>query len=155
MQYRRLGYAWVALAVALGAHVFDEAVNGFLTIYNPTVLAARQRFGWFPMPVFDFRVWLSGLILAVALMLLVAPLFFRNARAVRPLGYFGGVLNVFNALGHTAGTILGHGFFGITFARPMPGFYSSPTLLAASLWLLWELRRTATPARLQMRAAPR
>jgi hypothetical protein len=63
-QDRNLGRAWVALSVTLGAHVADEALTDFLSVYNPLVLAARERFGWFPMPTFTFGIWLAGLILA-------------------------------------------------------------------------------------------
>jgi hypothetical protein len=31
----------------------------------------------------------------------------------------------------------------VTFPRPAPGFYSSPFLFAASVWLMVRLRRTA------------
>ncbi len=61
------GRAWFALTVAFALHVFDEATTGFLTVYNPTVTAMRARWEWFPMPTFEFREWLVGLILAVAL----------------------------------------------------------------------------------------
>jgi hypothetical protein len=50
---------------------------------------------------------------------------------------------ILNALGHTLGTILGHTVPSVRFARPMPGFYSSPLLAAASLFLIWTLRKTA------------
>jgi len=44
----------------------------FLSIYNPLVRAARARFGWFPMPTFDFDVWLSGLLPLVVLPLILS-----------------------------------------------------------------------------------
>ncbi len=138
----RLGSAWVALCLALGLHTADEALTGFLFIYNPTVLAMRSRWGWFPMPTFEFREWLIGLICAVVFLLLLSPLFFRNVRWIRPLGYFNAIINILNALGHTAGTIMGRTVESVRFARPAPGFYSSPLLLAASIWLLLELRRS-------------
>ena len=37
----RLGIAWVMMWVALALHVTDEALTGFLSVYNPTVLALR------------------------------------------------------------------------------------------------------------------
>jgi hypothetical protein len=51
-----------------------------------------------------------------------------------------------NACGHTAGTIAGRGFFSVPIRRPMPGFYSSPLLLAASIYLLLRLRASAAMA---------
>ena len=137
----RLTSAWLALCGSLALHVFDEASTGFLSVYNPTVLAARQRFGWFPMPTFRYDVWLSGLIAAVVLLLLLTPL--AKARPFRPFMYLFAVLMLLNGLGHTLGTILGHTLPSIRFARPMPGFYSSPFLFAASVFMLVQLRRTA------------
>ena len=46
---RKLGFAWIALCFALALHVVDEALTGFLSVYNPTVLALRSRYAWFPM----------------------------------------------------------------------------------------------------------
>lgn len=137
-----LGIAWLALCAALAVHVADEALTGFLTVYNPTVLAARARFGWFPMPTFTFGVWLGGLVLLVVVLLAMSPLVFRGVRGMRPVAYALAVIMILNALGHTLGTIRGHTFAEISFARPMPGFYSSPLLLAASIYLLLQLHRT-------------
>jgi len=94
------------------------------------------------MPMFEFREWLTGLIVAVLLLLALSPFVFRGARWIRPLFYFFAVLMIANGLGHTAGTILGHSVSSIRFARPMPGFYSSPLLLTASVYALVQLRRT-------------
>jgi hypothetical protein len=125
--------------VAIALHVADESITGFLSVYNPTVLALRPSGWWFP-PTFTFRVWLTGLILAVLLGLAISPFFFRGERWVRPLGYFLAVLaGVLNALGHITGTILGHTVLSVRFARPMPGFYSSPILLGAAAYLLVRL----------------
>ncbi|HLW51778.1 MAG TPA: hypothetical protein VKW06_02955 [Candidatus Angelobacter sp.] len=137
----RLGTAWVLHALALALHVADEALTGFLSVYNPTARAIRPQGWWFP-PTFTFGVWLGGLILLVLVLLLLSPFFFRNARWVRPIGYIFVAINVSNAIGHTLGTILGHSVMSVRFARPMPGFYSSPILLAAAIYLLVQLRAT-------------
>jgi len=42
--------------------------------------------------------------------------------------------------------ILGRTVSTVTFPRPAPGFYSSPFLLAASLWMIMRLRQTAARA---------
>lgn len=138
----RLGTAWLALCAAFALHVADEALTGFLAVYNPTVLVLRSRYSWFPMPVFEFRDWLTEMILLVVIVFALSPLFFRNARWVRPVGYFFAVVNVLNALGHTVGTIFGRTVASVSFSRPAPGFWSSPFLFAASVWLLVELRRS-------------
>jgi hypothetical protein len=58
---------------------------------------------------------------------------------MRPLGFIFAVIMLANGLGHIVGTIFGRTVASICFPRPMPGFYSSPFLLAASLYLLCEL----------------
>jgi len=139
----RLGVAWVMLALALAAHVADEALTGFLSVYNPTVLALRARFGFWPMPTFEFREWLTGLSLGILLLLVLSPFAFRGARWIRPLFYFVAIVaGIFNALGHTLATILGQTVSTVRFPRPAPGFYSSPLLLAAAVYLLVQLRKT-------------
>jgi hypothetical protein len=138
----RLGSAWLILTLALALHVLDEALTGFLAVYNPTVLAARAKYPWFPMPSFTFRIWLTGLICAVLILAALSPLFFRNVRWIRPFGYFAALVNVLNALGHTTATILGRTVASVHFSRPAPGFYSSPFLLLASLYLLYALARS-------------
>jgi cation transport ATPase len=135
--------AWLLLCLAFCAHVADEALTGFLGIYNPTVLAMRARYSWFPMPTFEFRQWLLGLIVANAVFLLLTPFAFRNAWWLRPLGHFYAGVHLLNAMGHTVATIFGQTVSTIQFARPAPGFYSSPLLFAASIYLLVRLRALA------------
>jgi hypothetical protein len=133
------GRAWFALTVAFALHVVDEASTGFLDIYNPTVIALRTRWGWFPMPTFQFREWLVGLIVGVAVCLALTPAAARGARWLRPLAWLYALIMFFNGVGHTAATILGHTVGGVTFPRPAPGFYSSPFLFIGSVWLLMSL----------------
>jgi hypothetical protein len=47
-----------------------------------------------------------------------------------------------NGLGHTIFTVLGRTVETVHFSRPAPGFYSSPLLLAASVYLLIRLLAT-------------
>jgi len=138
----KFGIGWVALCVALGVHIVDEALTGFLSVYNPTVLTIREKIPWFSMPVFEFKVWLTGLIVAEILLLSLAPFAFRGFRWMRPIAYVFAIVMLGNGLGHTLGTILGRTVESVHFPRPMPGFYSSPLLVAASIYLFLQLRRT-------------
>jgi hypothetical protein len=79
------GWPWFALTVAFALHVVDEAATGFLAVYNPTVTILRSRWGWFPMPTFEFREWLVGLILAVVICFALTPLAAKGVRWMRPL----------------------------------------------------------------------
>jgi hypothetical protein len=138
------GLPWLLLCAAFCCHVTDEALTGFLAVYNPTVLAIRAQYRWFPMPTYEFREWLIGLIVACVVLLALTPLAYRNARWLRPFAYFYAVMMFLNGMGHTVFTILGHTVPSVQFPRPAPGFYSSPLLLAASVYLLLRLLSTRT-----------
>ena len=79
--YRRWGLAWLGLVAALALHVIDEAVNGFLPLYNQVVTDLRRSIAWFPMPTFTFDGWLTGLVTAILVLLALSPLVFRARRA--------------------------------------------------------------------------
>jgi hypothetical protein len=134
------GLAWVLLSLSFCAHVADEALTGFLGVYNPTVIAMRARLGWFPMPTFEYRQWLVGLIVANLILLALTPFAYRNARGLRPLAYFFAGVMLLNGMGHTVFTVLGRTVASVQFARPAPGFYSSPFLLITSIYLFARLR---------------
>lgn len=137
---RNFGIAWLLLCLAFCTHVADEALTGFLPVYNATVLAMRSQYKWFPMPTFEFREWLTGLIVANIVLLLLTPFAFRNAWWLRPLAYFLAGVHLLNGTGHTLATTFGQTVSTIHFARPAPGFYSSPLLFAGSIYLLIRLR---------------
>jgi len=139
--HAQLFWAWIALCLALALHVVDEASTGFLSVYNPTVMALRKSRPWLPFPVFTFGVWLAGLVAAIVLLLCLSVFVLHGARWMRPLGYVFAFIMFANGLGHILGTILGRTVASIRFPRPMPGFYSSPFLLLASVYLLYELAR--------------
>src|ERR1700720_2104632 len=84
----RLGLAWVFMWIALAIHVTDEALTGFLAVYNPTVLALRAKLGFWPMPTFEFREWITRLIAGILLLAVLSPFAFRNAGWIRPIFYF-------------------------------------------------------------------
>ena len=118
------------------------ALTGFL---NVTITVCRAPSGFLPMPTFTFQEWLTDLTVGVAVLAVLSPFAFHNARWIRPIFYFVAVVTgILNAAGHTLGTILGHTVSTVRFARPAPGFYSSPLLLAAAIYSLVQLRRTKT-----------
>jgi hypothetical protein len=144
--YRKLGLAWMCLCLATAIHVTDEALTGFLTVYNPTVSVMRERWGWFPMPTFEYREWLLGLMGGIVVALFLTPLAYRGSRIIRPFAWTLSVIMILNAGGHTLATIFGRTVDSVRFARPAPGFYSSPLLLIASIYLMVQLRRSSTAA---------
>jgi hypothetical protein len=129
----RWANAWAALCVAFALHVVDEAANDFLFWYNPNALALRARVQWLPVPVFTFRVWIAGLTVVVLGLAALTPLVRRGRRWLIPLAYLYGIIHVANAIGHITVSIAGRWF--------APGVYSSPILLAAAAWLLYETAR--------------
>ena len=122
---RYFGRAWLALAAALALHVTDEAMTDFLSVYNPAVRAIRERLPWLPLPTFSFPVWIAGLTILVAVLFALAPLAFRGVRWITILAIPFSVLMVGNGVGHIGSSI----YTG----RLMPGVFSSPILIAASV----------------------
>lgn len=120
--------AWLAVTCALGLHVADEAAHDFLSVYNPAVANLRDRLPWAPLPQFSFQIWLGGLIVGVTILLLLTPLVRFDSRLLLWASFVLGALMVCNALGHLVGSLYA--------GRALPGVYSSPFLLAASVWLL-------------------
>jgi len=142
MERRNFGLAWLLLCFALAAHVTDEALTGFLPLYNATVKAIRAEYSWYPMPTLEHRTWLVGLIVVVLILFLLAPFSFRNVRWLRPLAYFFAVVMFLNGMGHTLATIFGRTASSVPVPRPAPGFYSSPFMLAGAIYLWMSLRRS-------------
>jgi hypothetical protein len=120
--------AWVGLCLALALHIVDEALTDFLSVYNPAVQSIREHFSWLPLPTFTFQIWLGGLIVAVIILSSLTVFVLRGARWMTLVSYAFGALMLVNGLLHIAGSI--------HLGRLMPGVYSAPVLLAASLYLL-------------------
>ena len=130
--------AWIVLAIALALHVTDEALTGFLPVYNGIVTGLRARFAWVPLPTFTFAVWLGGLVLGVGLLLALSPLVARGYGWLRVISYALACLMTGNALGHVAASLLWRSL--------APGALSSPILLAAAVRLFVATRRTRRAA---------
>jgi hypothetical protein len=122
---RRFGRAWVFLTLSLALHVTDEALTGFLDVYNPIVRSARVRFGWFPMPEFTFVPWLAGLCALVVLLFAISPLAYRGSRPIRLVAFPYAAIMLLNGCGHLAGSV----YLG----RWAPGASTAPLLIAASI----------------------
>jgi hypothetical protein len=132
------GLAWLSLCLAVALHVADEAMNGFLAVYNPTVLRIREALPFLPLPTFTFQAWITGLAAALLLGLALTPLVFRRSRPMRVVMTAVAALMVLNALGHVTGSV----FTGTL----LPGTYSAPILLAAAVWAVAATRTSWTTA---------
>lgn len=129
---RRHWLAWMAMCGALAVHVADEALTGWLDWYNPTVSAIYEQYP-FPLlpiilPTFTFEIFLSLLIFAVV-SLTAASWFVKKGRwAMRPISHVFAAVMFSNAIFH-----IGHSIY---MGKLMPGVYTSPLLLAASVLLI-------------------
>lgn len=123
----RNALAWLIMFSAIGLHVFDEAMTGFLPTYNQIVIGLRKQLGFFPAPTFSFEVWLGGLIGAIILGYITTLFIVRGGKVIRIITMFLGILMIVNALSHFFGSI----YFGMVF----PGTWSSLFLLAAALFV--------------------
>lgn len=112
----------------LALHIADEAVNGFLDLYNPTVLAIRTRFAWLIIPTFSFSIWIVLLSLAVLGFLILSYWVRRGTWWTPAAAAIYAWLMIANALAHL--------IFSIYKRAWMPGAYTSPLLLAAAVALL-------------------
>jgi len=124
----QFGFAWLALAAAIAVHVADEALTGFLGVYNPAVRRIRAILPWLPLPTFTFPIWIAGLGAGIALLLALGPAAFRGAHWVVVAAVPLSVIMIGNGLGH-----LGSSAY---MRRLMPGVYSSPLLIAAAVLAL-------------------
>lgn len=131
--------SWFLLLVSVSVHVYDEARNGFLEIYNPTVSRLRARFPFLRFPVFSFRTWIIQLVSSIVVAVLLTPLSVHDPDLFRPIATIVAGAMILNGLSHLAGTLVGHTFRDIRISRPMPGTYSSPALIGAAIWVLIAL----------------
>lgn len=138
-----LAAAWVALTLALAAHVADEAIHDFLAFYNPLAMSLRDLLLWTWMPTFTFGAWIAALIAAVAALLSVSWFAFYGARWMLWASLLYGAAMCLNGLLHLAASVY--------LRKMVPGVWTSPLLLVCGVWLLAEalaqLRRPPISAR--------
>ena len=131
---RSFARPWLALTGALAVHVTDEALTGFLELWNPMVLRLRESIPWSPFPTFSFSIWLGGLTVLVLALFLLLPFAAAGAAWLRPSAYLYGAIMLLNGFGHLAASVV--------LGRRAPGVSSAPLLIAASVWLLRRLMRS-------------
>lgn len=120
------------MCAALALHVVDEAFTNFLGVYNPAVHAIREKQPLILLPTFSFNIWLSLLIFAVVALSGLSVFVWKGRWAMRPISYVFAAVMLSNGLLHMA-----HSVF---MQKLMPGVYSSPLLLAASIVLIVSTR---------------
>lgn len=138
----RLSRAWLALTLALTLHVAEGAVRDYLAFYNPLAMSLRDMLLWTWMPTFTFAAWLGGWIV------ILAALYGLTWFAACPARWV-----VWCALAYAEVVFLFSAAklaFAIYLQKAIPGVFTAPLLLIASLWLTLEavsaLRRARRPA---------
>lgn len=136
---RAHAHAWLLLWAALALHVAEEALTGFLDVFNPLLPRLRASTG-IAVPQHRFGVWISVLIAVLLLLLLLTPLVRRGAPGMRAGSYLFAGLMVLNGCNHLLSPLYLDG-------RWLPGMYTSPPLIAASLWLMRQAHRSSRTER--------
>jgi Protein of unknown function with HXXEE motif len=128
------GAAWIAMSIAFGLHVIDEAATNFLDWYNPIAGRIRGRLRIPFPPTFTFWPWFLGLLVVTAILFMLVPLTTAPSRTIVWVGVALGIINVGNGLLHIIAAI--------RYGRRVPGVISAPLLLACAAWLLVAAART-------------
>ena len=126
----RNALAWFLLLLALSLHVADEALTGFLPFYNNLVLTLREQWGFFPMPVFTFPLWITGLTVAMIVGFALTPVAAASGPVFRVFSVVFGILMIGNGLGHLLGSV----YVGYL----LPGVTSAPLVLAAAIYVVFR-----------------
>lgn len=132
----KLGIAWIILSFSLAIHVADEAFNDFLQVYNPIVINIREYIPFLPIPIFTVKLWLTGLIIFILLLFILSPYAFRSSDWIIKVSLVYSIVMLINGIIH----ILGSLFLGSL----IPSVYSSPLLIFASIYLLWNAKNLKT-----------
>ena len=128
------GAAWIAMSMAFGLHVIDEAATHFLDWYNPIASRIRARLPIPFPPTFSFWPWFLGLLAVTAILFALIPLAISQDRTIAWIAIAVGVINVGNGLLHIVASM--------RYGRRVPGVISAPLLLACAAWLLVAAARS-------------
>jgi hypothetical protein len=126
-------FAYLLLVFCLALHVTDEAIHHFLDFYNPLALKIREYMIFFP-PTFSFQIWITGLILAVLLLLVLTPYVYSRTKRMIPAAMIFAVIMILNGLGHMA--------VSIYYGKIMAGMVTSPFLIFSSVWFIFQIRNS-------------
>ena len=128
--------AWLYVCLHLAAHGVEEALHGFVDVWNPFLASVRARTA-LPLPHFVYGDWLTVLVIGVAALTGMTPLVARGVRGFRIGSYVFAILMIVNGVNHLASPL----YLG----RFLPGQFTSPLLILTSIWLMLETRRVTHP----------
>ena len=120
----RFGKAWLMLSFFLLLHIIDEALNGFLPVYNENALKIRASTG-IPFPTFAFAYWFTGLICLDIWFLFLSRYALQGRRVIIWLAYPFAIIMLANGLVHLAGSLY--------LQQWIPGSLTAPFLVYGSM----------------------
>ena len=124
---RARALAWLYVCLHLAAHGVEEALTGFVDVWNPVLLTMQAATG-IPLPQLVFDEWLTTLAVVVIALTAMTPLVARGVRGFQTGSYVLAFVMIANGVNHLASPL----YLG----RFLPGQYTSPLLIVASLWLI-------------------
>lgn len=130
--HRALGLAWFYLCCLLVAHGVEEAMGGFVDVWNPVLATVRATTG-LPLPQFQISVWLGCLVVVVLVLLALTAFAFRTPMSMTTASVVFGAIMIVNGVNHLASPL----YLG----RFLPGQFTSPLLIASGTWLIVQARR--------------
>jgi hypothetical protein len=130
----KLCVSYLILVGSLILHVIDEAINHFLDFFNLLVIKLKEHLTIFPFPVFTFKIWITGLTLAIIILIIITRFIQRRNRFAFVITRIFAVLMIINGLGHIA--------FSIYYKRIIPGMLSSPVLIFFSIYFIYQVQQS-------------
>jgi hypothetical protein len=127
---RRRFIAWLLLTGVLAVHICEEAARNFLALWNPEVAALGLG-----ALRFTFPVWVTLMALSVAGLLILSYWVRRGTFWTPTAAYIFTLLMLSNGVAHL--------LFSWHERAWMPGAWTSPLLIAASLYLWITVRRSS------------
>lgn len=140
----RFGKAWLILSFFLLLHIIDEALNGFLPVYNENVLKIRASTG-IPFPTFTFAYWFTGLICVDVWLLFLSRYALKGKRVIIWLAYPFAIVMLANGLVHLAGSLY--------LQQWIPGILTAPLLIYGSINLLLATLKMTTSKTIRVKHA--
>jgi uncharacterized protein with HXXEE motif len=123
----RFGKAWFLLSFLLLLHIIDEALNGFLPVYNESIPRIRATTG-IPFPTFTFPFWFTALVFVDIWLLFLSRYALQGKRVIILLAYPFAIIMLANGLAHLAGSVY--------LQQWIPGIITAPFLVYGSVNLL-------------------
>jgi uncharacterized protein with HXXEE motif len=123
----RFGKAWLFLSLFLLFHIVDEALNGFLPVYNENILRLRAMTG-IPFPTFTFPFWFTALVFVDIWLLFLSRYALQGKRMMILFAYLFAIIMLANGLAHLVGSFY--------LQQWIPGIITAPFLVYGAMNLL-------------------